>query len=96
MIRLNQITNASFDIRRKAKQVSAREVENAVYIIPHDEKKDRRAVIFLPDGIICVSTDGVACPANDFGNVCYHVLAAARRREINRKRRETLRRKKAA
>ena len=95
MIRYSQIDEASLEVRRKAKQCHAHERGNKVFVLPFDETKDRRIVLFLTEGILCFSTDGVSCEANWHGrHCCYHVLAANRRREINAKRRATLRRKK--
>jgi len=96
MIDYSQISEASFDVRRKAKHCRARQVENAVYVLPLDPAKERRVVVFLNEGIICVSTDGVQCEANSFRNVCYHAVAAQRRKEINAKRRRTLAQRRAA
>lgn len=94
MIQVSDINSASFDVRRRAKQCHAHGCGNAVYILPFDESKERRAVVFLNEGILCVATDGVACPANDHALVCYHVFAANRRKQINAKRRRTLAMKK--
>jgi hypothetical protein len=96
MIQVSDIQAASFPVRLKAKATRTRELDNCVYVMPLDESKDRRAVIFLAEGILCVSTDGEQCKANEFGNCCYHALAASRRREINRKRRATMASRKAA
>lgn len=97
MIQQSQIKTASFDVRRKAKACEVHEVnQTTVYVLPHDETKNRRAVIWLPNGILCVSVDGVECEANGFKNVCYHAFAANRRREINAKRRRTLAMKREA
>ena len=63
MIRPSQIDEASFEVRLKAKACECHEVDNhTVYVIPHDQTKDRRAVIWLLEGILCVSTDGGAVP----------------------------------
>ena len=94
MIHVSQISSASFDVRRKAKQCHAHEVENAVYVIPFDTTKEKRAVIFLPDGILCVAVTGEQCEANSFHAVCYHSVAAFRRKQINAKRRRTIAMKK--
>ena len=97
MFRPSQIDEASFEVRLKAKACECHEVDpKTVYVIPRDDSKDRRAVIWLLEGILCVSTDtGEICKANEIGNhCCYHVFAANRRREINAKRRATIRRKK--
>ena len=96
MIRSAQIDEASFGVRLKAKACECHEVdERTVYVIPHDRTKDRRAVIWLLEGILCVSaTTGEPCEANDHRKYCYHAVAANRRREINAKRRATLNRKK--
>jgi hypothetical protein len=91
MIQYSQIATASFDVRRKAKTCRASERGNKVYVAPLDESKDRRIVLFLTEGVLCFSTDGVACEANWHGRYCcYHVFAANRRREINAKLRRTL------
>jgi len=95
MIQASALNSASFEIRRKAKACHAHERGNKVYVLPFDESKDRRIVLFLEVGILCFSTDGTACEANSFRSVCYHVLSAVRRREINRKRRATIQRKRS-
>lgn len=94
MIQQSQISEASFDVRRKAKFCRTRERGNKVYVNPFDETKDRRIVLFLTEGILCFSVDGVACEANWHGrHCCYHIFAANRRKEINKKRRDTIARK---
>lgn len=96
MIQPSQIKEASFDVRRKAKFCRTHEHGNQVDVMPFDESKDRRIVLFLTEGILCFSTDGVACEANWHGRYCcYHVFAANRRREINAKRRATIARKRS-
>lgn len=91
MIQESQIREASFDVRRKAKFCRAHERGNKVYVEPFDQTKERRIVLFLTEGILCFTTDGVSCEANWHGRYCcYHVMAAHRRREINAKRRRTL------
>src|SRR5688572_16486536 len=95
MIQYSQISEASFLVRQKAKACHANERGNKVYVSPLDESKDRRIVLFLTEGILCFSTDGVACEANWHGRYCcYHVFAADRRKRINAKRRRTLANKK--
>lgn len=97
MITHSQIKQASFEVRRKAKQCHAFERGNQVYVIPFDETKELRIVMFLTEGIMCFSTDGVSCEANWHGKrCCYHVAAAQRRRDINAKRRRTLALRRAA
>lgn len=97
MITHSQVSEASFEVRLKAKKCHAFERGNEVYVIPFDQTKDARIVIFLTEGIMCVSVDGVCCEANFKGHrCCYHVFSAARRRRINAKRRATLAMKKAA
>ena len=97
MIKHSQVSEASFEVRLKAKKCHAFERGNEVYVIPFDQTKDARIVMFLTEGIMCVSADGVMCPANWQGKrVCYHVIAAKRRRDINAKRRATLALRKAA
>lgn len=97
MIQKSQISQASFDVRRKAKQCHAYERGDRVYVVPFDETKETRIVMFLTEGIMCFSTDGVACEANWHGKrCCYHVFAANRRRDINAKRRRTLALRRAA
>jgi len=52
-------------------------------------------VFFEGPKVECFSVeDGTQCPANTFGNVCCHAFAADRRKNINKKRRATLARKK--
>lgn len=95
MIQQSQIKQASFDVRRKSKFCHSYERGDQVFVVPFDETKDRRIVLFLTEGILCFSTDGVFCEANFRGKrCCYHVLAAHKRREINKKRRATLARKR--
>lgn len=95
MIQYSQIAKASFEVRRRAKECHAHERGNKVYVGPFDQTKDRRIVLFLTEGILCFSTDGVSCEANWHGkHCCYHVFAANRRKEINKKRRDTIARKK--
>jgi hypothetical protein len=97
VITYSQIKQASFDVRRKAKQCHALEREGKVYVIPFDETKEGRIVMFLTEGVLCFSTDGVSCEANWIGkHCCYHIFAAHRRLEINKKRRATLARKRQA
>jgi hypothetical protein len=97
MITYSQIPQASFEVRRKAKQCHAFERGNRVYVIPFDETKEARIVMFLAEGIMCFTSDGVSCEANWHGrHCCYHVFSASRRREINAKRRATIAMKKAA
>jgi hypothetical protein len=96
MIQISDIQTASFPVRLKAKATRTRELDNCVYVMPLDESKDRRAVIFLAEGILCVSTDGEQCKANEFSNVCYHCVAAHRRKQINAKRRATIQKRRAA
>lgn len=94
MIQPSQIKQASFEVRQKAKFCHAYERGNKVYVVPFDATKDRRIVLFLSEGILCFSTDGVFCEANFRGKqCCYHILAASRRRDINAKRRATIARK---
>ena len=96
MIQPSQIKQANFDVRRKAKFCHAYERGIRVYVIPFDDSKESRIVMFLTEGIMCFSTDGVSCEANWHGkHCCYHVSAANRRREINAKRRATLALKQA-
>lgn len=90
MITHSQISEASFEVRLKAKKCHAFERGNEVYVIPFDQTKDARIVIFLTEGIMCVSVDGVMCKANEFKTVCYHCVAAVNRRRINAKRRKTI------
>lgn len=97
MIQKSQIAQASFEVRQKSKQCHAFERGNEVYVIPFDQTKEARIVMFLTEGIMCVSVDGVMCEANWKGKrCCYHVCAANRRREINAKRRQTIALKRAA
>ena len=97
MIKHSQVSEASFEVRLKAKKCHAFERGNEVYVIPFDQTKDARIVIFLTEGIICVSVDGVMCDANWKGHrCCYHVYAAKRRKDINAKRRATIALRKAA
>ena len=90
MIKHSQISEASFEVRLKAKKCHAFERGNEVYVIPFDQTKDARVVIFLTEGILCVSVDGVTCKANEFKTACYHSVAAANRRRINSRRRNTI------
>lgn len=96
MITHSQVSEASFEVRLKAKKCHAFERGNEVFVIPFDKTKDARIVMFLTEGIICVSVDGVMCQANWHGRTCYHTQAARRRRDINAKRRRTVAIKKAA
>lgn len=97
MITHSQVSEASFEVRLKAKKCHAFERGNEVYVIPFDPAKDSRIVMFLTEGIMCVSVDGVMCEANRKGHrACYHVMAAKRRKEINAKRRNTIAMKRAA
>lgn len=97
MITHSQISEASFEVRLKAKKCHAFERGNEVYVIPFDQTKEARIVIFLTEGIMCVSVEGVMCEANWKGHrPCYHVIAAKRRRDINAKRRRTLALRRAA
>ena len=94
MIQRADIKTASFDVRRKAKRYHAYERGDHVLTMPYGEDDGSiRAVVFLVGGgVICVhATTGESCPANEFGMVCKHVVAAQRRVEINAKRRQTLR-----
>ena len=92
MILLSDIADASFNVRRRAKQTRAFERGEHVLVVPLDDKKQFRLVSFLPNEfVICTAYEtGEACEANAFGRVCYHAVAGHKRREINRKRRETL------
>lgn len=97
MITHAQVSEASFEVRLKAKKCHAFERGNEVYVIPFDQTKEARIVIFLTEGVMCVSVDGVMCEANWKGRrCCYHVMAAKRRRDINAKRRRTLALRRAA
>ena len=97
MIRKSEINSASFDVRRRAKATRAFERGDHVLVAPHDEKKVLRVVTFMPNGqVMCQAYEsGIECEANSHQRVCYHVFSAARRREINRKRRATIKRKAA-
>ena len=97
MIHESKIPEASFDVRFKAKDTRAFERGNVVLVVPNDESKVFREVYFFENGwILCVDAwTKKPCKANEVGNhCCYHVVSADRRRKINAKRRETLRRKK--
>lgn len=97
MITHSQVSEASFEVRLKAKKCHAFERGNEVYVIPFDQSKEARIVIFLTEGIMCVSVDGVMCNANFKGHrCCYHVFCADRRRKINAKRRATIAMRRAA
>lgn len=100
MILASDIKGASFDVRRKAKATRAFERGDHVLVAPHDAEKALRVVSFLPTGYVlcCNATTGEQCEANSFRVVCYHAVAADRRREINAKRRATIngRRREAA
>jgi len=87
----SQISEASFDVRLKAKATRAFERGNCVLVAPHDESKVLRLVEFIGNRVLCVAFEtGEACGANDHGKCCYHAVAAKRRREINAKRRRTI------
>ena len=97
MITINQLKEASFDVRQRAKRTKTFQRFSYVLVAPHDESKALRLVTFNGETIICAEFGtGKPCEANDHGRPCYHALAANRRREINEKRRATLRRKQAA
>lgn len=97
MITHSQVSQASFEVRLKAKKCHAFERGNEVYVIPFDQTKDARIVMFLTEEIMCVSVDGVMCEANFKGKrCCYHVFAAKRRKDINARRRRTLALRRAA
>lgn len=89
MIQPSELKFASAEVIARAKLCRAYERGNQVYVKPQIPMKENRIVIFLREGILCVATDGEACPANDHGRYCYHTLAANRRREINKKSRAT-------
>ena len=96
MIYIDQISDASFEVRQRAKKTRAFERGNCVLVAPHDETKVLRLVEFIGNRVLCVAFEtGEACGANDHGRYCYHAVAAKRRREINAKRRRTLQRKKS-
>lgn len=96
MIQRSDIKTASFDVRQRARATHAYERGDHVLIAPFDESKALRTVVFFQDGrVLCVNaTTGEQCEANSFGNVCYHSFSAGRRKDINAKRRATLRAKK--
>jgi hypothetical protein len=94
MIQVSQLKMATDEQKRKALACRTAERGEQVYVMPRDETRERRIVIFLNEGILCISTDGTACPANDHKRTCYHALSAARRKVINAKRRRTIAMKK--
>src|SRR5262249_41098571 len=91
-----QIAQASFDVRRRAKLCRVREKSGRFFVKTPEPDKDDRVVLFINEGILCFSSDtGEQCKANEIGkHCCRHVYAASRRREINRKFRATIARKK--
>lgn len=98
MIHQSQIKEASFDVRLKAKRTRAFERGSVVLVVPHDESKAFREVVFLSGGgVLCFdAATSEPCQANSIGKrVCYHVLSAWKRREANRKRRATIAAKRA-
>src|SRR5690349_15858820 len=98
MIHESKIPEASFDVRLKAKDTRAFERGNVVLVVPNDETKVFREVHFLSGGwVLCVDAwTRKPCKANEVGHhCCYHIYSAKRRKDINAKRRETLRRKKS-
>lgn len=92
MIKESDICLASFEVRRKAKQTRAFERGACVLVVPKDENKAMRYVTFLPHGgVTCVDAAlGDPCEANSRQLTCYHCFSAKRRREINKKLRQTL------
>lgn len=97
MITYPQVEQASFEVRLKARRCHAFERGDKVVVIPFDQTKESRIVMFLTEGILCFSSDGVSCEANWHGkHCCYHVFSADRRRRINAKRRATIALRRAA
>jgi hypothetical protein len=98
MIRRGDIINASFDVRRRAKQARAFERGDHVLVVPFDKSKVMRCVSFMPNGqVLCQAYEtGEICEANSYQNICYHAFSANRRREINKKRRQTLAKKQGS
>lgn len=98
MISTNDIKTASFEVRSKAKQTHAYERGNRVLVVPKDEQKQIRLVEFNGTTVTCVAFEtGEECPANgQFHHVCYHVFAAYKRRQRNKKWRKTYRANRAA
>jgi hypothetical protein len=90
MILKSQLKFASDEQKRKAKRCHSFERQQEVYVIPRDQTKDARIVVFLAEGILCMTADGIYCRANQMGHLCYHVLAGARRKLLNAKRRSTI------
>ena len=93
MIQESELKFASDDVIARAKKCRTNERGDHVYVDPQIPMKEQRIVLFLREGILCIATDGVACPANDHGKYCYHAYAAKRRKDINKKRRATIARK---
>src|SRR5688572_4497400 len=97
MIHESDIPSASFKVRLHARATRAFERGSVVLVVPHDESKVFREVHFLSGGWILCLDAGTRepCEANSKGKrVCYHVVSAARRRDINAKRRRTIAAKK--
>lgn len=69
MIQQDTLKFASPDVVKRAKKCKTNERGNQVYVDPKVPMKDIRIVLFLDEGILCIATDGVACPANDHGRV---------------------------
>jgi hypothetical protein len=93
MIQQHQIAQASFDVRRKAKLCRVHEDKfGRLWIETPEPTKDNRVILYLENGILCVSVDtGEQCKANEIGkHCCRHVFAANRRKEINKKFRASL------
>lgn len=90
------IKDASFEQCQRAKTFECHEIGEWV-AVGTEEGKDNRGVHFMRFRIECFSLeDGSQCPRNQYGKVCCHVVAADRRRLINKKFRETLQMRRAA
>jgi hypothetical protein len=90
MILRSEIKFASLEVRARAKSFRAFERGSRVYVMT-ELGKDNRGVFFEGPKVECFSAeDGTQCPANTFGNVCCHSVAADRRKRINAKRRKTI------
>lgn len=85
--------HTSADMTERAKKCFVRRLSINQYVVtPRSRAKNRRLVTFsLRAGNRMFATcedwnTGDACPANRFGNTCYHCLAALRRAQINASR----------
>lgn len=80
MVKVSDITHASSAVRDRAKRCWIRKLTPTQFrVVPKSASKSKRIVVFLPTNqVLCVdAATGEECPANQFENVCYHVLKAA-------------------